>query len=275
MTVGIAAICRNDDDPHVLVAADRMVTFGQQGGIEYEDTASKIIPVVTSNEVTAVGLGAGLSTYIDEIHQCTQQLLSDPNNQAPTTLRDAMDFLLTAYKVTVRETITNQVTAPLGYTLDDLRDQDVDVPEKIQESIAQQARDIREEAQQNVRFLLAGVGADGAGIFQVSGMDYTNFTDMGYSVVGSGSDSARLTFIRRRYDEYASYREGVFTVLEAKDQAEERQGVGQDMDLVSIGDDLHRFDTGEKETLRQKLHKIEAEEREARKNVMEEWDRTS
>jgi 20S proteasome alpha/beta subunit len=117
------------------------------------------------------------------------------------------------------------------------------------------------------------VGIDGAGLYTISGMDYTNHTDMGYTTIGSGTESARLTFIRRKYDEYAEHREGVFTVLEAKAQAEERQGVGVETDLLSISrDGIREYDENEMQTLRQKLKRIDAEEQNARQSVMDEWE---
>lgn len=273
MTVGIGAICYRNETPRVLVTADRMVTVGQQGAIEYEDTESKICPIIETDDLTAVAVGAGASTYIDEILQKTRRAIRDPQNSTPNTIRGLMNFCLTMYQSTVRDTIENQFMQPLGYTLSDLKDDSVQVPAEIQKIVANQAADIRNKVNNRVRLIVAGVGTDGSGLYQISGMDYTNFTDMGYTVIGSGSDSARLTFIRRRYDQYCDYPEGVFTILDAKNQAEERQGVGQQMDLVSISqDELYRFDEPEREKLRQKLTKIEAEERKARQDVIDNWE---
>jgi hypothetical protein len=273
MTVGIAATCRKDDEPRVVVAADRMVTFGQQGGIEHEDPSSKVAVLQSGGPVTAVAVGSGRSTYLDEILNRTESLLSNPDNQIPTTVTGVRDYALVAYKETVRDTIDNQVMAPLGYSLSDLKDDDVEVPAEIQKTVSERAYKIRDQAAKGARILVAGVGTDGPGIYTLSGMDFTNHTDMGYTTIGSGTESARLTFIRRHYDEYAEHREGVFTVLEAKEQAEERQGVGRDTDLLSVSrESVKEYDPDEMETLRQKLTKIDAEEREARQSVMDQWE---
>lgn len=276
MTVGIAAICQKDGSPYVVASADRMVTVGSQGGIEYEDTGSKTEILEPDTGLRAVAVGAGASTYIDRVHRRAQAYLDDPGNTPPRTMEDLRQFYLTALQAVVRETINNQVMEPFGYKIEDLRDESVTIPGAIQQSIAEQVNGITKQVGDMMSVLVAGVGEDGAAIYEMQGTDYTEFTDIGYAVIGSGSNSARLTFIRRGYDHLRDYREGVFTVLEAKSQAEERQGVGQQMDLYGIGfEDVSSFDEDDKENLREKLGKIEAEERNARENVMEEWHSNS
>lgn len=273
MTVGIAAICQREDEPCVVAAADRMVTVGRTSGIEYEDTGSKTEVIEGQDGLRATAVGAGTSTYIDRVHGRAERLLArTADDELPRTMEELRQYYLNALQQVVRETINNQVMEPFGYRLQDLRDGGVDIPGAIQQSIAEQVNNIQQQLQEMVTILLAGVGDDGGAIYKLSGTDYSEFTDMGYAVIGSGSNSARLTFIRRRYDSRREYHEGVFTVLEAKAQAEERQGVGQRMDLIRLSSGgVKEFEEDERETLRQKLHKIEAEERSARESVMNEW----
>lgn len=276
MTVGIAAVCQEDGEPCVIASADRMVTVGRQGGIEYEDTGSKPEIIEGDSGLQALAVGAGASTYIDQVHREVREYLSDPTNQTPQTMGDLQEYYLAALQNVIRTTINNQVMQPFGYTLNDLKNQQVEVPAGIQQAIVEQVNNLQKEVQNAVTILLAGVGSDGPAIYKFAGTDFSEFTDIGYAVVGSGGDSARLTFIRRRYDYRRDYREGVFTVLEAKSQAEERQGVGQQMDLYAIQTDrVREFDNEEREELRQKLQKIEAEERDARESVMQEWSNST
>jgi hypothetical protein len=276
MTVGIAAICERDGEPCVVASADRMVTVGRQGGIEYEDTGSKTEIIELDTGLRAVAVGAGASTYIDRVHRQARSLLDSPDNNSPQTMDDLREYYLVALQTVVRETINNQVMEPFGYKIKDLRNEQVRIPAGIQQSIVEQVNGIQKEVQRAATILLAGVGNDGGAIYKLEGTDFSEFSDVGYAVVGSGSDSARLTFIRRRYDHRRDYREGVFTVLEAKSQAEERQGVGQQMDLYSVGmNEVREFDEDERRQLRQKLQKIEAEERDARESVMDEWSTNS
>jgi len=271
VTVGIASVCRQDGTP-TAVAADRMVTVGEQGGVEYEDTESKIEHLIDNDHVSAVAVGAGLSTYIDEIFRRFPDLLEHADGMLQT-MDEVNNYLLAAYQHQVRSTIENQILQPYGYTLPELKDRETQIPSGIQEEITDQVDDVIETVTNRVHVVLAGVGANNAKIYTLVGMDSHNYTDIGYSVIGSGSDSARLTFIRRGYDRTCPYREGVFTVLEAKSQAEERQGVGQRTDLVSITESgIDPFTVDERADLQDKLTKIEEEEKEARQSVMDEWD---
>lgn len=82
MTVGVGAIAGvGTGSEEAVIAADRMITFGQQVGIEYEDTESKIgIVDQGPNPCTAV-VGAGETTHIDEILN-TGSRLHDSNGRA-------------------------------------------------------------------------------------------------------------------------------------------------------------------------------------------------
>ncbi|MHB9286605.1 hypothetical protein ACKVMT_06150 [Halobacteriales archaeon Cl-PHB] len=270
MTVGIAAIAENDEDPYVIATADRMVTVGDEGGIEYEDTESKIEPFLQTDVATGVVVGAGRTMLIDEIIDSVHSLVAG-NQQKITSARAAMEYVNHAYQQTLKSTIENQACRPLGYNLADLRDEETHIPPEIQRTIAEQSQNLRTRYEKAARFIVAAVGEDGPGIYYIAGSDYSNASDMGYAAIGTGGESAQLTFIRREYDRASSYREGVFTVLEAKTQSEERQGVGQQMDLALIQSDniRHIEETG---SLRQKLSEIKEAEREARESIMSGWE---
>lgn len=269
MTVGISAIAEAENNPTAIVAADRMVTIGEQSGVEYEDSDSKIEPFIHEDELVAVAVGAGRSTYIDEVLDTLHGLVAHPNNQ-PRTARDAMRLANLAYQTTVQETINNNVYTSYNFDLDDLRDDEVSVPETVQRAIVEEAKNYREKTAQHVNILVTAVGEDGAGIYQVAGGDFTNLTDTGYSIIGSGAGSARLTFTRRQYSKKTTKRDGLFTVLEAKRQAEERQGVGQRMDLAVLEPgSVRTIDEEQEKNLLRYLDEIHDEEESARKTVME------
>jgi hypothetical protein len=189
-------------------------------------------------------------------------------------MRTVLSRTTTAYQKVIQETVENQALSPLGYELSDLKNGRSEIPREIQRVIAEQADAIRSDMADKVQFLISGVGQQGPGVFHVSGADFANLNDMGYGVVGSGTDSARLSFIRRGYDPSSDLREGLFSVLEAKSQAEERQGVGQQMDLAVVGaGEVDIFDEEDISDLRKKLGEIENAEREAREEVMHDWER--
>jgi len=270
MTVGIAAIAQGASSQEIIVAADRLVTVGRRGGVEYEDTSSKIEVIDQRNGLSLVAVGSGRTTLIDEIMDTARDYMDQVGEIE--NARSAANILNQAYQHVVRQTVENTVLQPLGYTLQDLRDSDVDIPGHMQQSIMQATQEKRQAMRDNVQLIAAAVDQESAEIQMLAGGDFSNFTDTGYVVIGSGSDSARLTFIRRRYDPNDSTREGVFTVLEAKDQAEERQGVGQRMDIIKVGPgSVYEFSGEDKELLRDKLYEIGKREQKARTSVMEDW----
>ncbi|MEZ3116489.1 hypothetical protein RYH80_11270 [Halobaculum sp. MBLA0147] len=271
MTVGIAAICRSEGDDTVVVASDRMVTVGTQGGIEFEDTESKIQVLNSGDDCSVVAVGAGSSTYVDEILGRYDRLV-EAAAEPPTTVPAVRRFLRRAYEDRVQESIENQIVGPYGYELDDLRDPNVSVPQSLEQRLKTEVKQAVERLSTQAQILVAGVDQSGGRIYIVSGNDYDEFTNVGYAVVGSGSGSARLTFIRRRYDHTCGYREGVFTVLEAKDQAEERQGVGSRSDLVAVNQSgVSPFDQHERTELENEIANIRAEERRVREDIITDW----
>jgi 20S proteasome alpha/beta subunit len=270
MTVGIAAIAENDGDPNVVMAADRMVTMGDEGGIEYEDTESKIEPFVQTDTASAVVVGAGRTMLIDEVIDNLHSIVAGSQSDVDSA-RKAMQYVKVAYQQTLRDTIENQAFRPLGYHLEDLRDETTHIPEEIQRTLAEQAQNLRRRYGEGVRFIVGAVGPDGPGIYYVSGSDFTNATEIGYAAIGTGGTSAQLTFIRREYDKNTSFREGVFTVLEAKSHSEERQGVGRQMDIALVRSN-RIYPVDDIDNLREKLNEIKFAEQEARRKVMVDWD---
>lgn len=280
MTVGIASIAENGGDPAVVVAADRLVTVGNrdQSRVEYEDTNTKIEPVIHESDLTAMVVGAGNTTVIDEVVNTIPDFM--PHVSLNGT-RDAKHLVKLAYQDVMRRTIDDNVFSPLGYSISDLKDaegddgagEDFTIPDRLQSELIERAHSFRNHFADNVRLLLASVDENGADIHQIAGGNANRFTGMGYAVVGSGTESARLTFIRRNYDSGCSLRESVFTTLEAKLQAEERQGVGNRMDLAHAKPGhFVEYDNSEIRELRDLYQRVTEREREARENVMDEWD---
>lgn len=274
MTVGIGAICSEDANPCVIVAADRMVTVGASGGVEYEDTSTKIEPFVDNDDLSAMLVGSGNSTMIDSVVKRAREYVAA--EQGPNDTTGAMQYAVAAYKSIVQETVSNMVLSPIGFELADLKDEDVEVPTEVQRAAVKQGGEIRQRFSDNVQLMLATVDRNEACLYMIAGNDYSDFTDMGDAVIGSGTRSARLTFIRRNYDSSCDSQESLFTVMDAKSQAEERQGVGQQVDIVKIKrDETKQYTDDEIENLRENLAKINQQEMEAREKVIEDWHRSN
>lgn len=273
MTVGIGAVCEEGEQPEVVVAADRMVTVGQTGGVEYEDTSTKIEVLLDDEGISAAVVGSGTSTLIDSIIKTARDYTAQNRIE---TIGGAKDIVLSAYKTQVQESVQNRVLSGMGYKLADFRNKEQDIPTEIQKEVLSASNELRQKMAKQAQILLAVATENNAAIYLIAGNDYSNFSDIGYAIIGSGTDSARLTFIRRSYDSTCEFPESLFTVAEAKSQAEERQGVGQDMDLVRIsGKSINKFSNSEIKTIRKRLSDIKTAEMEARQNVITDWGRNT
>jgi hypothetical protein len=269
MTVGIAAISEAEHDPYVVLAADRMVT-NRTGGLEYEAQESKIETLHHQQDATAVALGAGRNDWLSEIVKKANELIAQKAT-ANLNVTDINSLFKIAYQRTIQNAIHDELLAPLGFQLSDLRNKEEHMPEQIQAEIVSRSQKYRKQFAEGAQFILAGVDSRGAHIYSHSGGSVSEESHRGYSVIGSGFRSAQLTFVRSNFDKSTSLTDTLFTVAEAKTQSEERQGVGNKMDLVKISVGKYN-EISETEQLRNQLTRVDEEERLARQNVMKEWD---
>lgn len=267
MTVGIGAICRGDNGPNVVISADRMVTVGAGSGIEYEDTDSKIEVVNETDGMVCVAVGSGSLNYIDEVlERLRDRMISDP----PSDLSGIVSLAGKSYREMERDTINRNVLSQYGLSIEEISSDETEIPDHFQGEIIDNIDEVRSTLRDYVNILLGGVSSGEAELHAGSN-DFINHTPTGYATLGSGSESARLSFIRNRYDaDDATLAEATFTVAEAKVQAEERQGVGQEMDMITVsGDGVERIE--EIETLRDKVEEAETHQQQVRERVIDSW----
>jgi len=267
MTVGIGAICRAENGPQVVISADRMVTVGAGSGIEYEDTDSKIEVVTETDGMVCVAVGSGSLNFIDEVLDRLQdKMISDP----PTDVSGVVSLAGESFREMERDTIDRNVLSQYGLSVEELSDSDSDIPRQFQAEILENIEGVRSTLRDSVNIMLGGVSNGDAELHSGSN-DFNAFTSTGYATIGSGSQSAQLSFIRNRYDpDDATLPEATFTVAEAKVQAEERQGVGQDMDMITVSSDgVEKIeDIG---TLRDAVEEAETQQQQVRERVIQEW----
>jgi len=274
MTVGIAAICEaNTDDPKAIVAADRLVTSGIAARREYEHTSSKMLDVFGADgsaPCVAVGVGAGSVSLADEVFYKTNSKIA---NNSPGTTRQIAEFGVEALQEVVQETINRQVLSSHGLDLQSFNQLQGQMNPNVVQGIYQEMMEKKEEVLGQVNILLAGVDGDGAHLYNILHNDMSRNDSIGYLTVGSGGEPANSTFIRNRYDDTCSLNDALVSVTEAKAQAEEAQGVGQEMDIAILSDQgRHDLSDDELDELRQIHDEVVEAEREARKDIIEDND---
>jgi hypothetical protein len=271
MTVGIGAICEADtDDPKAVVAADRLVTSGVAARREYEHTSSKMLDVFGADgsaPCVAVGVGAGSVSLADEVFYKTNSKIS---NNSPGTTRQIAEFSVESLQEVVKETINRQVLSPHDLELQTFNSLQGEMNPNVVQGIYQEMMEKKEEVLSQVNILLAGVDGEGAHLYNVLHNDMSRNDSIGYLTVGSGAEPANSTFIRNRYDDTCSLDDALLSVTEAKAQAEEAQGVGQEMDIAILSErGRHDLSNNELTELREIHDEVVEAERQARNNTIQ------
>jgi len=284
MTVGLACICGADtSDPKVVVAADRMVTSGRAARREYEHTSSKMVSIIGENgdsPVTAVGVGAGSVSLADEVFYKIDNKIQ---KQTPQNVRDIANKAVLSLQEVVQETIERQILSPYELDLNTFNQVQGQMNPQIVQGIYQEIKEKQNEVLQQVNLLLAGVderGAEGDGggnverdahLYNILHNDMARNDSIGYLTVGSGAEPANSDFIRKRYDDNCDLPSALLAITEAKTQAEEAQGVGEDVDIAILhGGGRRDLDESELKNVRDVHEDVVAAESNAREEELEE-----
>ncbi|WP_152423885.1 Ntn hydrolase family protein [Natronobacterium lacisalsi] len=268
MTVGIGVISTGGDTEQAVIAADRLVTTGHTNRVEFEHTQSKIEEILCTSRVTSMIAASGsLSLADDVIYKLQSGLAEDP----PESVRDVADETVKAFQKMERETINNQILSPLDISLQDLKSDDTHLSEQIEAQLLEAIYNKKEEIEQQLTLLLCGIDEDGPHIFSIQGADKARHDQIGYHTIGSGSQSAQLTFTRSQYDLNCSLSNALLTTYEAKRRAEEAQGVGRNLDIAVIREgEYEELDSSELQNLKEMLSTIREEKSDTRQNTIDQ-----
>ena len=244
-----------------------MVTY--RSSIEYEDTDSKLEVITNTGGITAVAVGSGSLSLIDEIlRRLESNMIANP----PSSMRELMQLARQSYQEMERETINNNVLSTFDLDVTELSDTDVELQPEFEDRIMNDTGSVRELLRKNVSLLFGGISDGNPEIYRLNGPDFNDQTSSGYAIVGSGQESARSLFIRNRYDaDAADLTQSIFSVGEAKVQAEERQGVGQKMDMVIV-EPGKTEELDEINRLREDIKEISEQQQDVRQTIMNGWD---
>lgn len=272
MTVGIGAICEADtEEPKAIVAADRLVTSGRAARREHEHTSSKMVSIIGENgnaPVVAVGVGAGSVSLADEVFYKIDEKVQ---NEVPEDTRAVAEYGIKGLQEVVQETINRQVLSSHDLDLTTFNNIQGQMNPQIVQAIYEDMMQKKESVLQQVNILLAGYDQTGAHLYNITQNDMARIDSIGYMTVGSGAEPANSSFIRNRYDDTCKLDDALLSVTEAKAQAEEAQGVGQEMDIAILREDGRRdLDEDEIEDLRDIHKKVLDAEDEAREDTMKE-----
>lgn len=282
MTVGIATVCEASGESKVIVSADRMVTSGLIGRLEYEHTNSKMVPIIENESTVAMGVVAGSLSFADEFYYKIDSNIREKQraeNESLKTVRDVAEEGVNSFGEIVRESIERQTLKPYDFSLKDLKNQKSFHPQILQ-GIMSDANQKKEEVFNHLHVLLAGIDETGPHIYTIQNNDIANHDSIGYVSIGSGFQPAKTTFIKNRYDRECPIEEALFSVVEAKIQAERAQGVGRDLDIAVLslpndnGNRVHKLPQEEVEELREIQEEILKKQEKKREDIINKKDYT-
>lgn len=231
MTVGIAAICQEDSNERIVLAADRMISTGMNPRIEYEHTKSKIQTVYDNDVVNCMGVASGTVAYIEDFFNRLSKKL---DGHEASSVQDVARKARRAYVELGQETAENSVLDQFDLELSDLSDLDADNDSELVASLLSDVSEKQNEFASQLEVVLGGIDAMGPHVFAIEQFDLNPQNTIGYHAIGSGNQPARSVFIRNSYDTNACVREGILNVIEAKSRSEQARGVGSKMDLAVI-----------------------------------------
>ena len=231
MTVGIAAISQECRNPKVVLAADRMITTGQNPQLEYEHTKSKIQIVYDNDVVSCMGVASGAVSFIEDFFYRLEDKLDDSE---PVSVRDIAEKARDAYTELGQDTVENQVLSQLGFELSDLSEDQEKFDSDVLGAMLEDVAEVQNEYAQQLGVVLGGIDGFGGQIFSIENFDLNPQNTIGYHAVGSGTHPARAAFIRNGYDTKSDLQEGILNTIEAKHRSEDARGVGSEMDLAVV-----------------------------------------
>ena len=221
MTICLGALC--DDGKRVVVAADRMITFGDS---EFEQDVMKIVPITSSCALLSSGSALTKVDLIRDVKNDLHDLLNPNVGQVVASLKKKY----VERRCRRAEELHLQ---PLGLDLE----QFVKNQGKLADGLASRlTREIENESL-GVWFLVAGVDSEGGHLYLVKDPGVSHCYDVvGFLTTGSGEHHADISFIRASYSPSVSLKRAVFLVYQAKRDAEMAPGVGARYTDVGIID---------------------------------------
>lgn len=226
MTICLAAICSDSEGNAgnaVVVASDRMVTYGQL--IEFEHEVSKSVTIDNRSIVLLAGDAVAAGAIIRKSLQ-VQRPEGDRTEDVSAIL--AQQFQ--AHRLNMVE---QHIFAPRGLSLSQYYGgiQQAMNPQIVVNLDMQAA-----SFQLNIQLCVVGVDNSGAHIHGIDppGGTYQTYESIGFHAIGSGAIHAIQSLIERKQAPHRSLGKTLVNVVVSKRRSQVAPGVGQDSDVYVV-----------------------------------------
>jgi 20S proteasome alpha/beta subunit len=223
MTVCIGAIC--DDGHMIVVAADRMMTYGPPMNLQVEMTVRKIIGVTE----TVAMLFAGAVPDGEAVISRTKLKISGQRR----TVQDIASAAVSSYQEIKMQKVEDTILRPLlGVTFPAFQTLVAQAPSS---QILAQVLGMVAQHNMQLDLLVAGFDDDQAHLFAITNPGVMLPVDtIGSLAIGSGGLHANVRLSLGRQTRHLNFPETVYNVYEAKIAAEVAPGVGKMTDMAVL-----------------------------------------
>jgi 20S proteasome alpha/beta subunit len=232
MTVGIGVLCENGKS--VVVAADKMVTFGAPMNLITEPPALK--------KITQLNARCALifSGSVPDGEEIVAAALQQAGNMGKSSIEKIAGIVKSAYVSLKKKRVEETILEPM-LSADFGKFQTL-VAQSPSSQILQQIVAMVMQHNMQLELIVAGTDDTGAHLFIASHPGQVAPADtMGFAAIGSGGLHAAIRVSLAQHTKAASLADGVYGVYEAKKAAEVAPGVGKLTDMAVIRDGKIRF----------------------------------
>jgi len=239
-----------------------MVTQQMGSPIEYDHTSTKIGGLTDC----CVIMSAGAVTLIEDLIRRTKSKVTSND----MSIHEIAEKCSEAYLELINDYLQRHILSTYGFTYNIFSDNER-VRDGFLSMLAQNLANFRQEIESNLISLIVGVDDNGGQIYAVRAGNFHSFNSIGYQTIGSGDTPAEFVFIHNGYDVTWDLKKAIVTLVEAKKQAEEAQGVGRETDIAIISKNGKRdLDRDDIQKLKELHDRIADGIKEIRKRVIEE-----
>jgi 20S proteasome alpha/beta subunit len=224
MTVSVGVIC--EGGKAAVVAADRMVTYGEMG-VQFEGDIIKFAEVSSHSVVASSGSFADMSYVLNRLKNLPGDSLNAISiSQIAAKVLEAREALRT------EQIEVLLLRRPLGLNMLDFQRVATTVP------TTQIVSDIFKTINQHrmlLQLLVVGTDSDGAHLYSIDENPCPgNLDGFGFAAIGSGYQHATLSLARRLHLKSSSLAQAIYSTYEAKRAAELAIGVGRTTSMAVL-----------------------------------------
>jgi len=223
MTLLVAGICKQDGEPAVVIASDRMISV-MQPNIEYEGPMTKSYQITES----CIMLTAGSALEGLPLHREIKKHVDDMGLKS---VLEIVSIVKRAYQEIRKSRINDGICQRFCLSFEDFLERQGEMAPSVVQAIYEQMSTF----DLTLEILIAGVDNDGAHIYRISnpGIELC-FDPIGFHAVGSGEEHAVANLIARGHNVETPLEEGLVNITEAKKVGEKASGVGEMTDIFII-----------------------------------------